>query len=137
MADFASVMDRLEAVRVLLLEERALLEQSDIGGLESLLVRKEAAMRLLAGKGLTDDGLPADSIADEGDLSEHEKNQLQELFAVLRRENEINGVLIEAAVQRSRTLGSLVAATTAATSVYGERGRMRGPGAGTRLTRTA
>jgi flagellar biosynthesis/type III secretory pathway chaperone len=129
-------MDRLEAVRVLLLEERALLEQSDIGGLESLLVRKEAAMRLLAGKGLTDDGLPADSIADEGDLSEHEKNQLQELFAVLRRENEINGVLIEAAVQRSRTLGSLVAATSA-TSVYGERGRMRGPSAGARLTRTA
>lgn len=136
MADFASVMDRLEAVRVLLLEERALLEQSDIGGLESLLVRKEAAMRLLAGKGLTDEGLPADSSADEGDLSEHEKNQLQERFAVLRRENEINGVLIEAAVQRSRTLGSLVAATSA-TSVYGERGRMRGPSAGARLTRTA
>jgi len=135
-ADFASVMDRLDAVRVLLLEERALLEQSDIGGLESLLVRKEAAMRLLAGKGLTDEGLPSDSSADEGDLSEHEKNQLQELFAVLRRENEINGVLIEAAVQRSRTLGSLVAAT-AATSVYGERGRMRGPSAGARLTRTA
>jgi len=135
-ADFASVMDRLEAVRVLLLEERALLEQSDIGGLESLLVRKEAAMRLLAGKGLTDEGLPADSSADEGDLSEHEKNQLQERFAVLRRENEINGVLIEAAVQRSRTLGSLVAATSA-TSVYGERGRMRGPSAGARLTRTA
>jgi len=135
-ADFASVMDRLEAVRILLLEERALLEQSDIGGLESLLVRKEAAMRLLAGKGLTDEGLPPDSSADEGDLSEHEKNQLQERFAVLRRENEINGVLIEAAVQRSRTLGSLVAATSA-TSVYGERGRMRGPSAGARLTRTA
>jgi len=129
-------MDRLEAVRVLLLEERALLEQSDIGGLESLLVRKEAAMRLLAGQGLTDEGLPADSIADESDLSEQEKNQLQERFAVLRRENEINGALIEAAVQRSRTLGSLVAATSA-TSVYGERGRMRGPSAGTRLTRTA
>ena len=136
MADFASVMDRLEAVRVLLLEERALLEQSDIGGLESLLVRKEAAMQLLGGKGLTDDGLPGDSSAVEGDLSEHEKSQLQERFAVLRRENEINGALIEAAVQRSRTLGSLVAATSA-TSVYGERGRMRGPSAGTRLTRTA
>jgi len=135
-ADFASVMDRLEAVRVLLLEERALLEQSDIGGLESLLVRKEAAMRLLAGQGLTDEGLPADSVVDESDLSEQEKNQLQERFAVLRRENEINGALIEAAVQRSRTLGSLVAATSA-TSVYGERGRMRGPSAGTRLTRTA
>jgi len=135
-ADFASVMDRLEAVRVLLLEERALLEQSDIGGLESLLVRKEAAMQLLGGKGLTDDGLPGDSSAAEGDLSEHEKSQLQERFAVLRRENEINGALIEAAVQRSRTLGSLVAATSA-TSVYGERGRMRGPSAGTRLTRTA
>jgi flagellar biosynthesis/type III secretory pathway chaperone len=135
-ADFAIVMERLEAVRVLLLEERALLEQSDIGGLESLLVRKEAAMRLLAGQGLTDEGLPADRRADEGDLSEHEKNQLQEQFAVLRRENEINGALIEAAVQRSKTLGSLVAATSA-TSVYGERGRMRGPGAGTRLTRTA
>ena len=136
MADFAIVMERLEAVRVLLLEERALLEQSDIGGLESLLVRKEAAMQLLAGQGLTDEGLPADRRADEGDLSEHEKNQLQEQFAVLRRENEINGALIEAAVQRSRTLGSLVAATSA-TSVYGERGRMRGPSAGTRLTRTA
>jgi len=66
-------MDRLEAVRVLLLEERTLLEQSDIGGLESLLVRKEAAMRLLSGKGLTDEGLPDDSRADEGDLSEDEK----------------------------------------------------------------
>ena len=136
MADFASVMDRLEAVRVLLLEERALLEQSDIGGLESLLVRKEAAMRLLAGQGLTDEGLPADSVVDESDLSEQEKNQLQERFAVLRRENEINGALIEAAVQRSKTLGSLVASSSA-TSVYGERGRMRGPSAGTRLTRTA
>ena len=136
MADFSSVIDRIEAVRVLLLEERALLEQSDIGGLESLLVRKEAAMRLLGGKGLTDAGLPADSSADEVDFSEHEKNQLQEQFAVLRRENEINGALIEAAVQRSRTLGSLVAATST-TSVYGERGRMRGPSAGTRLTRTA
>ena len=136
MADFASVMDRLEAVRVLLLEERALLEQSDIGGLESLLVRKEAAMRLLAGQGLTDEGLPADSGVDESDLSEQEKNQLQERFAVLRRENEINGALIEAAVQRSKTLGSLVASSSA-TSVYGERGRMRGPSAGTRLTRTA
>jgi len=135
-ADFASVMDRLEAVRVLLLEERALLEQSDIGGLESLLVRKEAAMRLLAGQGLTDEGLPADSGVDESDLSEQEKNQLQERFAVLRRENEINGALIEAAVQRSKTLGSLVASSSA-TSVYGERGRMRGPSAGTRLTRTA
>jgi flagellar biosynthesis/type III secretory pathway chaperone len=129
-------MDRLEAVRVLLLEERALLEQSDIGGLESLLVRKEAAMRLLAGQGLTDEGLPADSGVDESDLSEQEKNQLQERFAVLRRENEINGALIEAAVQRSKTLGSLVASSSA-TSVYGERGRMRGPSAGTRLTRTA
>ncbi len=136
MADFASVMDRLEAVRVLLLEERALLEQSDIGGLESLLVRKEAAMLLLGGKGLTEAGSPADGSADEVDFSEDEKNQLQERFAVLRRENEINGALIEAAVQRSRTLGSLVAATSA-TSVYGERGRMRGPSAGTRLTRTA
>jgi len=129
-------MDRLEAVRVLLLEERALLEQSDIGGLESLLVRKEAAMRLLAGQGLTDEGLPADGGVDESDLSEQEKNQLQERFAVLRRENEINGALIEAAVQRSKTLGSLVASSSA-TSVYGERGRMRGPSAGTRLTRTA
>jgi len=136
MADFASVMDRLEAVRVLLLEERALLEQSDIGGLESLLVRKEAAMRLLGGESRLDAGVTADSSTDEIDLSEHEKNQLQEQFAVLRRENEINGALIEAAVQRSRTLGSLVAATSA-TSVYGERGRMRGPSAGTRLTRTA
>lgn len=136
MADFASVMDRLEAVRVLLLEERALLEQSDIGGLESLLVRKEAAMLLLGGKGLTEAGSPADGSADEVDFSEDEKSQLQERFAVLRRENEINGALIEAAVQRSRTLGSLVAATSA-TSVYGERGRMRGPSAGTRLTRTA
>jgi len=129
-------MDRLEAVRMLLLEERALLEQSDIGGLESLLVRKEDAMRLLSGRGLTDEGLPADSNADQIDFSEQEKNQLQEQFAVLRRENEINGALIEAAVQRSRTLGSLVASTSA-TSVYGERGRMRGPSAGTRLTRTA
>ena len=136
MADFASVMDRLEAVRVLLLEERALLEQSDIGGLESLLVRKEAAMLLLGGEGRSDAGLPADSRFDESAFSEQEKNQLQEQFAVLRRENEINGALIEAAVQRSRTLGSLVAATSA-TSVYGERGRMRGPSAGTRLTRTA
>ena len=136
MAEFSSVMDRLEAVRVLLLEERALLEQSDIGGLESLLVRKEAAMRLLGGEGLTDTGLPAVSRIDEVDFSEHEKNQLQEQFSVLRRENEINGALIEAAVQRSRALGSLVAATSA-TSVYGERGRMRGPSAGTRLTRTA
>jgi flagellar biosynthesis/type III secretory pathway chaperone len=136
MADFASVMDRLEAVRVLLLEERALLEQSDIGGLESLLVRKEAAMQLLGGRGLADEGLPDDSSAEEVVFSEYEKNQLQERFAVLRRENEINGALIEAAVQRSRTLGSLVAATSA-TSVYGERGRMRGPSAGTRLTRTA
>jgi len=136
MADFASVMDRLEAVRVLLLEERALLEQSDIGGLESLLVRKEFAMQLLSGKGPIDAGLPADSNASEVDLSEDEKNQLQERIAVLRRENEINGALIEAAVQRSRTLGSLVAASSA-TSVYGESGRMRGPSAGTRLTRTA
>ena len=134
MADFDRVMDRVEAVRVLLLEERALLEQSDIGGLESLLVRKEAAMQLLGGKGLTDEGLPVDS--SDGVWSEHEKSQLQERFAVLQRENEINGALIEAAVQRSRTLGSLVAATSA-TSVYGERGRMRGPSAGTRLTRTA
>jgi flagellar biosynthesis/type III secretory pathway chaperone len=136
MADFASVRDRLEAVRVLLLEERALLEQSDIGGLESLLVRKESAMLLLGGEGRSDASLPADSRVDESAFSEHEKNQLQEQFAVLRRENEINGALIEAAVQRSRTLGSLVAATSA-TSVYGERGRMRGPSAGTRLTRTA
>ena len=136
MADFDRVMDRVEAVRVLLLEERALLEQSDIGGLESLLVRKEAAMQLLGGKGLTDEGLPVDSSVGDGVWSEHEKSQLQERFAVLQRENEINGALIEAAVQRSRTLGSLVAATSA-TSVYGERGRMRGPSAGTRLTRTA
>jgi flagellar biosynthesis/type III secretory pathway chaperone len=135
-ADFDRVMDRVEAVRVLLLEERALLEQSDIGGLESLLVRKEAAMQLLGGKGLTDEGLPVDSSVGDGVWSEHEKSQLQERFAVLQRENEINGALIEAAVQRSRTLGSLVAATSA-TSVYGERGRMRGPSAGTRLTRTA
>jgi len=135
-ADFASVIERLEAVRLLLLEERALLEQSDIGGLESLLVRKEAAMRLLHGKGLVDPDAPSGASAVEGDLSDHEKNQLQERFAVLRRENEINGALIEAAVERSRALGALVAVKES-TTVYGERGRMRGPSAGTRLTRTA
>jgi len=135
-ADFASVIERLEAVRLLLLEERALLEQSDIGGLESLLVRKEAATRLLHGKGLVDPDAPSGASAVEGDLSDHEKNQLQERFAVLRRENEINGALIEAAVERSRALGALVAVKES-TTVYGDRGRMRGPSAGTRLTRTA
>jgi flagellar biosynthesis/type III secretory pathway chaperone len=136
MLDYGEILDRLNQIHVLLLEERALLEASDIGGLEGYSVRKEAAMRhLMLGDAEAGQMSLAESIRT-GELSAEQRAAIERQFASLQQENAINGALISAAVERSNAISALISARVT-TAVYGESGRFRGPASGSRLTRTA
>ena len=136
MIAFDDVLARLDELGTLLIEERELLEKSDIVGLENMMVRKESLLKTLF---LADSEVPAESakhpLRDIG-FTDDQRLKLESRFETLMRDNSINGTLIDAARVRANAVGALVA-SRGANAVYGERGRLRGPSAGARLTRTA
>lgn len=136
MIAFDDVLGRLDELGALLIEERELLEKSDISGLESMMVRKESLLKTLF---LSDSDDPAHAQAhplrDVG-FTDDQRVKLEKRFEALIRDNTINGALIDAARVRANAVGALVA-SRGPNAVYGERGRLRGPATGARLTRTA
>jgi len=136
MIAFDDVLARLDELGALLIEERELLEKSDIGGLESMMIRKESLLKTLF---LSDSQTPGEGSAhplrDVG-FTDDQRLKLEKRFEALMRDNTINGALIDAARVRANAVGALVA-SRGPNAVYGERGRLRGPATGARLTRTA
>jgi len=136
MIAFDDVLARLDELGALLVEERRLLESFDIGGLEGMMVRKEALLRILF---LSDSETLGENdvhpLRDVG-VTDDQRNELEKRVEALVSSNTINGVLIEAARVRADALGALVA-SRGPNAVYGDRGRLRGPATGARLTRTA
>jgi flagellar biosynthesis/type III secretory pathway chaperone len=136
MIAFDDVLARLDELGALLVEERELLEKSDIGGLESMMVRKESLLRTLF---LSDSETPDENavhpLRDVG-FTDDQRMKLEKRFEALVSDNTINGALIDAARVRANALGALVA-SRGPNAVYGERGRLRGSVPGARLTRTA
>jgi len=133
---FDEVLARLDELAALLIEERELLEKSDIGGLESMMIRKESLLKSLF---LPDPQTPSEApfhpLRDAG-FTDDQRLKLEKRFEALMRDNTINGALIDAARVRANAVGALVA-SRGPNAVYGERGRLRGPATGARLTRTA
>lgn len=136
MIAFDDVLARLDELGALLVEERELLEKSDIGGLESMMVRKESLLRTLFPSDAETPGENAAHPLRDVDFTDEQRMKLQKRFEALIRDNTINGALIDAARVRANALGALVA-SRGPNAVYGERGRLRGPATGARLTRTA
>jgi len=136
MIAFDNVLARLDELGALLVEERELLEKSDIGGLESMMVRKESLLSTLF---LSDTETPGENAVHplrDVDFTDDQRLKLEKRFEALVSDNTINGALIDAARVRANALGALVA-SRGPNAVYGERGRLRGPATGARLTRTA
>ena len=136
MIAFDDVLARLDELGALLIEERELLEKSDIGGLESMMVRKESLLKTLF---LSDSEMPGHETVHplrDVDFTDEQRIKLEKRFEALIRDNTVNGTLIDAARVRANALGALVA-SRGPNAVYGERGRLRGPVTGARLTRTA
>jgi hypothetical protein len=69
-------------------------------------------------------------------LLAEELELLEQRSQSLMRDNTITGALIDAARVRANALGALLA-SGGPNAVDGDRGRPRGPAAGTRLTQTA
>ena len=136
MIAFDDVLTRLDELAALLIEERDLLEKSDIGGLESMMVRKEALLKALFPADEASHGKAPNEALQDANFSAEQREQLEQRFERLMRENTINGSLIDAARVRANAVGALLA-SRGPNAVYGERGRLRGPATGTRLTRTA
>jgi flagellar biosynthesis/type III secretory pathway chaperone len=136
MIAFEDVLARLDDLGAVLIEERELLEKSDIGGLESMMVRKESLLKTLF---LSDSGTPSEGpvhpLRHVG-FTEDQRLKLEKRFEALMRDNTINGALIDAARVRANAVGALVA-SRGPNAVYGERGRLLSPATGGRLTRTA
>jgi hypothetical protein len=136
MIAFDEALVRLDELGALLIEERELLEKSDIVGLESMMIRKESLLKTLF---LRDAEAPVAGLVNplrNSGFSDDECRKLENRFEALMRDNIINGALIDAARLRANALGTLVA-SRGPNAVYGERGRLRGPATGARLTRTA
>jgi len=136
MSAFDEVLARLDELLAILIEERELLEKSDIAGLENMMVRKESLLKtlFLPDSKTAPDGV-SQSLRDVG-FTDDQRFKLEKRFEALVRDNTINGALIDAARVRANAVGALVA-SRGANAVYGERGRLRGPSTGARLTRTA
>jgi len=136
MIAFDEVLARLDELAALLIEERELLEKSDIGGLESMMVRKESLLRALFLSDAETTGETAPHALKDVGFTDDQRLKLEKRFEALMRDNTINGALIDAARVRANALGALVA-SRGPNAVYGERGRLRGPATGARLNRTA
>jgi len=136
MIAFEDVLGRLDELGAVLIEERELLERSDIAGLESMMVRKESLLKTLFA---SDSGTPGEDPTHplrQISFTDDQRLKLEKRFEALMRDNTINGALIDAARVRANAVGALVA-SRGPNAVYGERGRLRGPASGGRLTRTA
>ena len=100
------------------------------------MARKESLLKTLF---LSDSETPGEGsghpLRDVG-FTEDQRSRLENRFEALMRDNTINGALIDAARVRANAIGALVT-SQGPNAVYGERGRLRGPASGGRLTRTA
>lgn len=136
MIAFDEVLTRLDDLAALLIEERDLLEKSDLTGLESMMVRKENLLKALFPSESEPEGKVNPQTLRDAGFSTEQRELLEQRFQSLIRDNTINGALIDAARVRANAVGALLA-SRGPNAVYGERGRLRGPATGTRLTRTA
>jgi len=136
MISFDEALVRLDELGALLIEERELLEKSDIAGLESMMVRKESLLKTLFLSESQTPGEGEEHPLRNVDFTDDQRSKLEKRFEALMRDNIINGSLIDAARVRANAVGALVA-SRGTNAVYGERGRLRGPATGARLTRTA
>jgi flagellar biosynthesis/type III secretory pathway chaperone len=136
MIAFDAVLARLDDLAALLIEERELLEKSDIAGLENMMVRKDVLLKALFPSESDNQGQANPQTLLDVSYTDEQRGQLEQRFKGLMRENTINGSLIDAARVRANAVGALLA-SRGPNAVYGERGRLRGPATGTRLTRTA
>ena len=136
MIAFDEVLARLDDLSALLIEERALLEKSDIPGLEGMMVRKESLLKTLFSPEADPQERGSTLTLDNASFSAEQRERLEQRFQRLMSDNTINGALIDAARVRANAVGALLA-SRGPNAVYGERGRLRGPSTGTRLTRTA
>jgi flagellar biosynthesis/type III secretory pathway chaperone len=136
MIAFDEVLARLDDLSAVLIEERDLLEKSDIAGLEGMMVRKEALLKTLFSSETESQEQGNIPTLQNSSFSAEQREQLEQRFQSLMRDNTINGALIDAARVRANAVGALLA-SRGPNAVYGERGRLRGPATGTRLTRTA
>ena len=136
MIAFDEVLARLDDLSALLIEERDLLEKSDIAGLEGMMVRKESLLKTLFSSETESQEQGKIPTLHNSNFSAEQRERLEQRFRSLMRDNTINGALIDAARVRANAVGALLA-SRGPNAVYGERGRLRGPATGTRLTRTA
>jgi hypothetical protein len=136
MIAFDDALARLDELGALLIEERELLEKSDISGLESIMIRKESLLKTLFLSDSEDPLQVVDHPLRGADFTDDQRMNLEKRFQALIRDNTINGALIDAARVRANAVGALVA-SRGPNAVYGVRGRLRGPASGARLTRTA
>ena len=136
MIAFDEALARLDELGALLIEERELLEKSDISGLESMMIRKESLLKTLFLSGSEVPIEVVDHPLRGAGFTDDQRMNLEKRFQALIRDNTINGALIDAARVRANAVGALVA-SRGPNAVYGERGRLRGPATGARLTRTA
>ena len=136
MIAFDEVVARIDELGALLIEERELLEKSDIGGLESMMVRKESLLKILFASDSETSGEGTGHSLGNFSFTDDQRLVIERRFEGLKRDNTINGALIDAARVRANSVGALVA-SRGPNAVYGERGRLRGPATGARLTRTA
>jgi flagellar biosynthesis/type III secretory pathway chaperone len=136
MIAFDEVLARLDNLAALLIEERELLERSDIAGLEGMMVRKEALLNALFSSETEPEAQGNAQRLNDARFSVEQRGLLEDRFQGLMRENTINGALIDSARVRASSMAALLA-SRGPNAVYGDRGRLRGPTTGTRLTRTA
>jgi flagellar biosynthesis/type III secretory pathway chaperone len=136
MIAFDEVLARLDDLSALLIEERDLLEKSDIAGLEGMMVRKESLLKTLFSSETESQEQGKIPTLHNSNFSAEQRERLEQRFQSLMSDNTINGALIDAARVRANAVGALLA-SRGPNAVYGERGRLRGPATGTRLTRTA
>jgi flagellar biosynthesis/type III secretory pathway chaperone len=136
MIAFDEALARLDELGALLIEEREFLEKSDVTGLESMMVRKESLLKTLFPSDSKGPGEGALHPLRDAGFTDDQRLKLEKRFESLMRDNTINGALIDAARVRANAVGALVA-SRGSNAVYGERGRLRGPATGARLTRTA
>jgi flagellar biosynthesis/type III secretory pathway chaperone len=136
MSAFDEVLARLDELVAILIEERELLERSDIAGLENMMVRKESLLKTLFPPDSQTAGDGVSQSLRDVDFTDDQRLKLEKRFEALVRDNTINGALIDAARVRANAVGALLA-SRGTNAVYGERGRLRGPSTGARLTRTA
>ena len=94
MIAFDEAVARLEELSALLIEERELLEKSDVSGLESMMIRKESLLKSLF---LPDPQTPSEAtthpLRDAG-FTDDQRLKLEKHFEALMRDNTISAPLL-------------------------------------------